>query len=79
MYKQPYKSDFCRLPCNLNGIGGGGVGVLLSFCFKSKCSECVVCGKDSCFFFKRDVQAENEESKMEMEHMPFPRRDPYIV
>ena len=27
------------------------------------------------FFLKRDVQAENEESKMELEHMPSPRRD----
>ena len=33
----------------------GGVGVLLSFCFQSKCSVCVVCGKDSFFFFSRDV------------------------
>ena len=56
----------------------GGVGVLLSFCLKSKCSQCVVCGKDS-FFLKRDVQAENEESKMELVHMPSPRRDSFIV
>ena len=44
---------------------------MLSFCFKSKCSEYVVCGKDS-FFFTRDVKAENEESEMELEQMPPP-------
>ena len=44
---------------SLGTIVCGGVGVLLSF--KSKCSECVVCGKDSFFFLERDVEAENEE------------------
>ena len=57
----------------------GGVGVLLSFCFKSKCSECGLWSQQGCFYLKGDVQAENDESKMELEHMPSPRRDSFIV
>ena len=64
---------------SLGTIVCGGVGVLLSFCFKSKCSECGLCSQQGCFYLKRDVQAENEESKMELEHMPSPRRDSFIV
>ena len=64
---------------SLGTIVCGGVGVLLSFCFKSKCSECGLCNREGCTYLKRDVQAENEESKMEMEHMPSPRRDSYTV
>ena len=63
---------------SLGTIVFGGVGVLLSFCLKSKCSDCVVYSKDSCFYLKRDVQAENDESKMKLEHMPSPRRDSFI-
>ena len=57
----------------------GRVGVFLSFCFKLKCYECGICSQAGCFYLKRDVQAENEESKMEMEHMPSPRRDSFTV
>ena len=64
---------------SLGTIVCGGVGVLLSFCFKSKCSECGLCSQQGFFYLKRDVRAENEESKMEMEHMPSPRRDSFIV
>ena len=63
----------------LGTIVCGGVGVLLNFCFKSKCSECGLCSQQCCFYLKRDVQAENEESKMEIGHMPSPRRESYIV
>ena len=59
--------------------GSGDVDVLRSFCFKSKCSECGLCSQQGCFYLKRDVQAENEESKMELEHKPSPRRDSFIV
>ena len=62
---------------SLGTIVCGGVGVFL--CFKSKCSECGLCSQQGCFYFKRDVQAENDESKMELEHMPSPRRDSFIV
>ena len=64
---------------SLGTIVCGGVGALLSFCFKSKCSGCGLCSQQGCFYSKRDVQAENEESKMEMEHMPSPRLDSFIV
>ena len=64
---------------SLGTIVCGGVGVLLSFCFKSKCSECGLCNREGRFYLKRDVQAENEESKMELEHMPSPRRDSFIA
>ena len=63
---------------SLGTIACGGVGVLLSLCFKSKCSEYGLCSQDGCFYLKRDAQAENEESKMESEHMPSPRRDSFI-
>ena len=64
---------------SLGTIVCGGLRVLLSFCFKSKRSECVLCSLDSCFYLKKDVPAENEESKMELEHMPSPYRDSFIV
>jgi hypothetical protein len=46
----------------------GSIAVTLSFCFKSKCKKCNIC-----FGFidvERDVIAENEETKMELEHIP---------
>ena len=57
---------------SLGTIVCGGVGVLLSFCFKSKCSECGLCSQQGFFYLKRDVQAENEESKMELNHEVHP-------
>ena len=48
----------------------GGIGVILSYCFKSKCSEFGFCGPGGCFYIKRDVLAENEETKMELDHNP---------
>jgi hypothetical protein len=48
----------------------GSVTLLLNYCFKSKCSECSFCGKRGLLFIRRDVQAENDESKMEMDHIP---------
>ena len=69
MLSSSYNGYYCLWWCR-------GLTQLL---FKSKCSECVVCSKDGCFFLKRDVQTENEESKMELKHMPSPRRDSYIV
>ena len=47
--------------------------------FFLKYSECGLCSREGCLNLKRDVQAENGESQMEMEHMPSPRRDTYIV
>ena len=64
---------------SLGTIVCGGVGALLSFCFKSNCSECGLCNREGCFYLKRDVQVENEESEMEMEHMPSPRRESSVV
>lgn len=46
----------------------GGVGVLLGFCFKSKCAEFALCSGRGCIYVRRDVDAENEETKMELEH-----------
>lgn len=49
----------------------GGLGVLFQFCFKSKCRECIICG--GLIHIIRDVQAENEEMKMEIDHIPRPQ------
>lgn len=51
----------------------GGLGVMLSYCFKSKCSEFEICSARGLFVIKRDVEAENEETKMELEHPPIRR------
>lgn len=48
----------------------GGVGVILSYCFKSKCSEFGFCGPGGCFYIKRNVEAENVELQMELDHIP---------
>ena len=48
----------------------GGLGVMLSYCFKSKCSEFEICSPRGLFVIVRDVVAENEETKMELEHPP---------
>jgi hypothetical protein len=48
----------------------GGLGVLLTYCFKSKCSEFSICGKNGFIYVKRDTDAENEEIKIEMDHIP---------
>ena len=48
----------------------GGLGVLLSFCFKSKCAEFALCSGHGCIYLRRDVDAENEETKMELDHAP---------
>ena len=42
----------------------GSVGVMLRYCFKSKCSKVTCC----CFSIERDVQSENAESLEEMNH-----------
>ena len=47
-----------------------GLGVLLNYCFKSKCSEFSICGKNGLIYVKRDTDAENEEIKIEMDHIP---------
>ena len=47
---------------------GGIIGVILAYCFKSKCSEFSICGTAGLIHIVRDVQAENEETKMELEH-----------
>ena len=52
----------------------GGLGVMLSYCFKSKCSEFEICSPRGLFIIKRDVEAENEETKMELEHPPSRRQ-----
>lgn len=48
----------------------GGVGVVLSYCFKSKCSEFRLCSSEGCILVRRDVLAENEETKIELDHIP---------
>lgn len=52
----------------------GGLGVMLSFCFKSKCSQFTCCGPNGCIYILRDVDAENEETKMELDHIPTVKR-----
>jgi hypothetical protein len=44
------------------------LGIIVGACFKSKCSEIKFCSKDGLIFIKRDVLAENEEIKIELEH-----------
>jgi hypothetical protein len=51
----------------------GGLGVLMNYCFKSKCRECIICG--GMLHIIRDIQAENEETKMELDHIPRPPND----
>lgn len=46
-------------------LGSLCVGVL-AYCFKSKCSECSLCG--GLVHIVRDVQAENEETQFEITH-----------
>ena len=48
----------------------GGLGVLLSYCFKSKCAEFALCSSHGCIYLRRDVEAENAETKMELDHIP---------
>ena len=48
----------------------GGLSVMINFCFKSKCSEMRLCSKEGLIFIKRDVDAENQEMKMELESTP---------
>lgn len=49
----------------------GGFGVLISFCFKSKCAEFAICSDRGCIYVHRDVDAENEETKLELDHPVF--------
>jgi hypothetical protein len=45
----------------------GGLGVLLNFCFRSKCSEFRLCSRHGLFYMRRDVDAENQELAVELE------------
>ena len=45
---------------------GSLVVAMFAFCFKSKCSECNLCG--GLLRIVRDVQAENEEQQFEITH-----------
>lgn len=51
---------------SLGSIIYGGLGVTLSYCFKSKCNDFTLCY--GMVHVERNVLAENEESKVEMEH-----------
>ena len=42
------------------------LGSLSVFCLKSKCKNCSICF--GLIKIKRDIQAENDEEKMELEH-----------
>ena len=44
------------------------LGVLVGACYKSKCSEIKLCSRQGFLFIKRDIQGENEEVKLELEH-----------
>ena len=41
----------------------GSVGVMLKYCFKSKCSRVSCC----CFSIERDIEAEIEEQQLELQ------------
>ncbi len=43
---------------------------LASLCFKSKCSECIICGGRIRVI--RDIDAETKESEFELAHPPSP-------
>lgn len=49
---------------------GSLVGVILAFCFKSKCIEFSVCSPLGLLHITRDVQAENQETQFEITHQP---------
>ena len=55
---------------SMSTIACAGIGVVLGFCFKSKCSEFKLCSSEGCIYIRRDVDAENEEIKIERDHMP---------
>ena len=42
------------------------LGLLLVYCLKSKCKTCSICF--GLIKIERDVQAENDEEKLELEH-----------
>jgi hypothetical protein len=48
----------------------GGLGVMLNYCFKSKCNEFSILGPHGLFYIERNVVAENEETEMELKHTP---------
>ena len=64
---------------SMSTIFCGGLGVMLSYCFKSKCSEFEICSARGLFVIVRDVGAENEETKMELEHPPSRRQSNSMV
>ena len=71
MYMSLFESTFNAVFFLSGGtILCGGLGVLLSYCFKSKCSEFSICGDKGLLHIVRDVIAENEETKIELEHLP---------
>jgi hypothetical protein len=49
----------------------GTTVVLFGYCLKSRCKKCVCCSKDNWLEIERDSLAENEELKMELDHIPF--------
>ena len=48
----------------------GGLGVMLGYCFKSKCSEFSLCSEKGLLHVVRDVGAENQETQIELDHIP---------
>jgi hypothetical protein len=56
----------CRLFLSLESILCAGTSVALSYCFKSKCNDFSLCC--GLVHIERDVQAENEETKIELDH-----------
>ena len=43
---------------------------VLSSCFRSKCIEFSLCSKGGCLYVRRDADAENEETQIELDHIP---------
>jgi hypothetical protein len=43
---------------------------MLNYCFKSKCNEFSILGPHGLFYIERNVTAENDETKMKLEHTP---------
>ena len=46
----------------LGGLFFAFLGVVLKYCFKSKCRKVLCC----CFYIERDIEAEIEEQKLEL-------------
>lgn len=43
---------------------------VLASCFKSKCVEFSLCSNRGCLYVRRDADAENIETQIELDHIP---------